>query len=49
MQFSDLAGRIFYDLLALDDVSILKPNFTTWTEPEILWWGSFHEIIAIDV
>src|SRR5436189_5556601 len=49
MQFSDIATGVLYDLLAFDDVSVLKPNLATWSEPEILWRSSFHEIIAIDV
>src|SRR5712664_2459589 len=48
-QFGDVAARILYHLIALDDVSVFKANLATGTQSEVFRRRSLHEIIAIDI
>src|SRR5204862_6591155 len=48
-ELDHLAGCIFHDFIALDNVSVFQPHFATGPEPKIFWRRSFHEIVALDV
>src|SRR5690348_2777357 len=48
-EFDNLAGAVFDDFVALDDVGVFQSHLTAGFESEILWRWHFHEVILLNV